>query len=59
MPAVMPAMRVSESGYCRADPMSPRERKGTKARMVVSEVMTMGLSRWWLAITTERSNEWW
>ena len=44
VPAVMPTTSVSESGYCRADPISLRCRKGSRASMVVSDVMTMGRS---------------
>ena len=45
VPATMPTIRVNDNGYCKAEPISPRLRKGRMAKMVVSEVMTMGRKR--------------
>ena len=45
VPATIPTIRVNDNGYCKADPISPRLRKGRMARIVVSEVMTMGRKR--------------
>ena len=53
---VMPTMSVNESGNCMAEPMSPLWRKGNSAKMVVSEVMTMGFSRRCPADQTAFSN---
>ena len=52
----MPIISVSDNGYCRAEPISPLCRNGRMARMVVSDVITIGFNLWCPAVIIARNS---
>ena len=57
VPIPMPTIMVSDNGYCRADPISPRFRNGKMASIVVNDVIMIGFSLLCPAIMIARSSD--
>lgn len=45
VPTTIPIKMVNDKGNCKSAPIEPRERKGNREKMVVSDVMIIGNKR--------------
>ena len=45
VPTIIPTRMANDSGNCMSAPMEPLDMKGNKEKMVVSEVIMIGISR--------------